>query len=125
MTWDVTKVPNYSTNFPDVGTGEDRQWNPITFALVTQMMLVGPLEADNGEEFYTRIKMLEEVFGAILHKSGADGKPEDVFITWDNVQKHVGIKVNVPRVTTAAFNKKIGEIVRRQAADAVRNELSA
>jgi len=88
-------------------------------------MLAGPLEADNAEEFYTRIKMLEEVFGAILHKRGADGKPEDVSITWDNVQKHVGIKVNVSRVTTAAFNKKIGEIVRRQAADAVRNEIGA
>lgn len=113
LTFDVSKVKDYSKNFPDVpsiypNVGTGRDWNPVTSALVMAMMILGPL-TDDVDEFWMRLNLYQTHVGALLNKGG-----EPRMITREEVENHVGIKVNVAPISKAKWDKWFVNVLRRE-----------
>lgn len=126
--WDVTNIKNYSDNFPDVVRGEEREWNPATVALVWVSIPCAwgwKLTEENYEEAFTRIHMYEHTRGAMRHKTGTDGKPEEIFFTLDEIKKHIGFSVNVSPITKGQFDKKLAGMQRDDASRELRQQAKA
>jgi hypothetical protein len=122
LNWSVTNIPSYAENFPDLVTPDGNQWNAVTHALLMAMMIVGPLEEKNYEEFAERLDIYQYYIGALLSKAGTDGKGEEVFITRQQIKQHIGITVNVSPITKSAFEKNIIRIMREDIRRRVRWE---
>lgn len=125
VTFDVTKIPNYAENFPDVGPKDDPSWNPITSALTMVMLVLGPLTEKNFDEFCMRLDIFQEINGALLSKHGEDGKGEDVYVTREQVRLHLGIRTNHSPVSNSQFGKSIMGALQRRAKRKLEREKEA
>jgi len=111
--FDVSKCKDFQTHFPDQGPENDRQWNGLFYALTIIMMLIGPPEEKNMDEFWTRVNIYQRTLGPLASRGGDNG-PEDVYVTEEQAKSLVGLRINISPVSNAAFNKKIMEILRNQ-----------
>lgn len=128
LNWDVTKVENYSENFPDVVNGEDRQWNPTTMALVWAAIPCAwgwAITEANYREIFVRLHMYEHTRGAMRSQTGPDGKAEEVFFTLKEVQGHIGMSVNVSEESKTKFGSKLVKMIRQDAETELRNQEKA
>ena len=108
LNWDITNCNNWEE------LKSDKEWG-ITNTLIWATMSVdmGDITESNYVEFYSRIKALEAVFGALAN--GSDG---DYFITIQDVKKRIGLATNVTDKTTHQFFKKIEKQIKEQLANA-------
>jgi hypothetical protein len=108
LNWDITNCNNYKE------LQSDTEWG-ITNTLIWATMSVdmGDITESNYVEFYSRIKALEAVFGALANSS--DGS---YFITIEDVKKRIGLSTNVSDKTTNQFFKKIEKQIKEQLANA-------
>lgn len=128
LNWNVTKVANYQENFPDAGTPENHQWNPVTIALVWLAIPCAwgwELTEQNYQEAFTRISMYEHAMGAMRSKTGDDGKGEEIFTTLAEVQGHIGMTVNVSPESKAKFATKLAGMLRNAAVARMKEEEKA
>jgi len=102
---------------PDWAWTDDAQTSvtrlsPTTSTLIFLSMQagLGSITEKNWREFYTRVRMIEAVLGAMrASEAGA------VYFTPDEVRSHVGLVTNVSDESKAKFNAKIARIVRENA----------
>jgi hypothetical protein len=94
--------------------------HPITAELVFGSMNIGigEITKENCEEVFIRYRMIAMVYGAPLH----DGEGDDIFITRENVQAHIGLRTNVSNTTKRKFHADITRRMREQAARAMQEE---
>ena len=112
LIWEVDQVNNYKKVTTVIASEDDRTrgvkkgdelWNPVTSALVWHSIGTGipSITAENEDEVYARISLLESLYGASL--VGPDGP---VYISPEYVHQHIGMWTNASRLTRAQFLKQ-------------------
>jgi hypothetical protein len=106
--WSAHNVKEWASILVATPTGEP-QVNPVSAAIINYTMVVGLSEitAENADEVFMRFALLEAVRGAVLT---LDDRP--LFITYEDVQRHVGLRTEAPEKTLAEFwrDLQIGSI---------------
>ena len=104
LDWNITNCNNWEN------LKSEKEWG-ITNTLIWATMSVdmGDITEKNYVEFYSRIKALEAVFGALAN--GPDGS---YFITIEDVKKRIGLSTNVSDKTIGQFFKKIEKQIKEQ-----------
>jgi len=118
LTYDLTKVIDWDTKYPNVVTknykGKDEYtMNPITNIIIFGTIITGirDLTEKTVKEFFTRLKMSELASGEGYLRNG-DG-PRG--ITYQEVLDHVGLHTNASDITKAKFNNNISRNLRDKA----------
>lgn len=120
--WDVTNVEDYETRCfyraaEDDPSGDykkgDRLVSALTNTLIWASMSVGlsGITEKNWRQWYARMHACEKLGGAWRFRvvRDEDGKPtkEPVFVTPEDVYRHIGLSTNVGRETDAQWRKRI------------------
>jgi len=90
-----------------------RWMNPVTQALGFASMFIGigEITEANAPEFYARLRAYELISGSLLQ--GPEG---DRPLTPEDVQRHVGLRMNVSRESDAVFRKRLWDVAKDRAA---------
>jgi len=113
LTWSVENVENYQEVTTVIATADDPNhgikvgdalWSPITNTLVMLTMGTGinTITAENVDEVFARIRLIEKLHGAMLIAPGGG----DRFITREEIEAHVGLRTNASSLTRAQFLKQ-------------------
>lgn len=116
LDWNISKCENWEE------LKDEEHW-PVTNALIWATMQVdlGEISEKNLDEFFTRLKMAEEVYGPLLFTWEKD-QPKESLLTYGAVKRRIGLYTNVSNKTPNQFNKRIAEVLRRHAEDVLRYE---
>lgn len=81
---------------------QDNKMNPLTHALIFATMALGinEITKQNWKTFYSRLHLWEKVNGTYLTKNSLP-----IYITAEEVKKHIGLSTNASSVTTLRFLK--------------------
>ena len=106
LNWDLSRIENHEELWVEV-EGEGFRLDGVTEAFIWQAMITGlgkswTLDEAFAPQFYARVKLIERISGPLVTKQG---KPYE--ITPEDVQRRIGLKVNVSPVTRAAFVKNM------------------
>lgn len=121
LNWDISEIADHEELF--VGEGDERRLDGLTDSFIWTSMVTGlgknwTLDADFAPEFYARVKLLEKLGGPLVTR---DGKPYEV--TFEDVQRRIGLHTNVSPVSRAAFVKNAVTVdLDRWARDAKRKQ---
>jgi hypothetical protein len=98
LNWDMTKVDDVEELH-----SSDYEW-AITESVVlsTMMFDLGSISENNLDEWYFRIAIYQNLHGALMR---VDGKP--FYITAENIDRRIGLKVNVTDMARTKWLKKI------------------
>ncbi|MDD4989660.1 MAG: hypothetical protein PHV42_04525 [Candidatus Pacebacteria bacterium] len=128
LNWNLKNVKNHdSVCFSKDEKGRERM-ECLTEVLITMTMSVdlGEISEKNYKEFFIRIDMLQRGLGGLMNKvvAGKNGGDdlETIWITLEDIRKHIGLTTNVSDKSSAAFSKRFAERMRRQSEDKVRYE---
>ena len=106
--WSAQSVKEWDSILIAKPTGEPPV-NPVSAAIINYTMVVGLSEitAENAGEVFMRIALLEAVRGTVLT---LEDRP--LFITYEDVQRHIGLRTEAPEKTLAEFwqDLQIGSI---------------
>ena len=96
--WDITKCNEM------LELQSDTEW-PITNALIWLTMGVdlGEITEKNIGEFYARIKLWEAIQGCMIK----DDKLDDVYLSFEDVRKRIGLTTNVSDVSRTKFINRV------------------
>ena len=86
--------------------GQITSMNPVTNMLIwtTISVKMGEITEKNAAEFYARMAFANTILGgAPLFRTNEDGEREDVYITPEDVQAHIGLTCNVTTESRAKF----------------------
>lgn len=114
LTWSLEDIENHKeVCWVETGEkGEDGKplyrMNTVTETLIFMTMAVhmGSITETNADEFYARLKLIEQLDGPFMWKT-EDGKKVDVYFTPEDVQAHIGLACNV---ITESFSKFLGVV---------------
>ena len=87
----------------------------VTRSIVMASMSIGIpfIETENAQEFALRIRIFEQVCGAMLWDS-TGGAPKDRYITLEDIKRRIGLRTNSSKKTKAQFMRDIcGKIEER------------
>lgn len=104
LTWDARDVRDYDqlTDNERV-TRESLIWSTMAIGM-------GEITAENAQEFYTRLSLLEKITGA----SRFDGDGNPLFFTPEDVKRFIGLRTNVfPKWTKAKFKTHMLDLHER------------
>lgn len=98
------EVADYDAPMDGIKKG-DKLLRIVTQVLVRATMSVGMgrITEENHEEFFCRLRLLEQVDGARMYGPAPDHKPR--FITLGEVRDHIGLSTNVSAETNAKWLK--------------------
>lgn len=96
--WDATKVANWSEVEDALKTSIDFILMGIGFGTITEA---------NAAEVFRRTNILERATGAFRQHLPEVGKPEQVFVTPDEVRSLIGYSVNVSQKSKAQFKNDL------------------
>jgi len=84
----------------------------VTEAIVLSTLLIdlGGITEKNVDEFFTRLRIKERIFGPVLIVDG-----ERTMITLEQVQRRIGLHVNVVDKTPTQFGKNVVRWLREEA----------
>jgi hypothetical protein len=125
LTYDLTKVEDWETKYPNVVTknykGKDEYaMNPVTNIIIFGTIITGirDLTEKTANEYFTRLKMSELASGDGYLRNG-DG-PRG--ITYQEVLDHIGLHTNASDITKAKFNSNISRQLRDKATRQMQND---
>lgn len=125
LDFDVSKIKNYKhvTTSPDTRGLKTQKWHPVTDALIWGAMLCGyrSITKDNAQKIATRIAQFQHVTGARL---SAQSFPQ-IYITLEDVEKHIGLSTNASELNDAQWAKKLASIVAEESRTIVSGERNA
>jgi hypothetical protein len=110
LNWDISGIRDYDELKVIVNDDGDWKLDARTEAFIWTSMATGlgrnwSLDADFAPEFYARVKLLEELDGPLVNypkDSELDG-----CTSWQDVERRIGLKVNVSPVSRASFIKNV------------------
>jgi len=107
LNWDITNIENHEELLVDSPDGDGKVLDGLTNGLVWISMGTGlgknwSLDAEFAPEFYARIRLLDKMDGPLLTQGGEPYK-----ITPQDIERRIGLKVNVSPKTRAAFLKTL------------------
>jgi hypothetical protein len=108
LTYDLTAIADWS----DLTKGAE--WSK-TEALIFATMSIGmdDITADNANEFYARIKILEGAIDSFVSVI-EEGNFRDYFFTVEDITRRIGLTTNAGRETRAKF---LGRMIKIRIAD--------
>lgn len=126
LNWDATKVRD--ARAIGVGIEEDEmtaadkiEWaktEHIIFAsMVTGLGKKWDIGNDDVDELFDRLSAYEYAVGSPVRFMGDNNTIINHWLTYDDVSKRVGLRVNVAPVTRAKFERTLGQILMRHAAE--------
>lgn len=108
--WDVGSIANYK----EVTTSpfDPKKWHPVTWYLITACMPVGlrGITEKNKAKFFERLTIYQRMTGPALQFSDTEkpgGPLIDVYITMEDIERHVGLSVNVGDESDTKFATKV------------------
>ena len=115
--WNLSKIKDNETVCFYEKDGA-RAMKGVTETLIWATMIVGlpDITEKNAEEFYFRIRFYERTQGALRTRFSADGEDiTPVFVSADEVRKHIGLGTNASRETRPAWIKRMSMHIDRDA----------
>jgi hypothetical protein len=108
LNWNLTNIKNYEELCWQKNEDDTVKLNVVTESLIFIGMAIGigKITEDNASEVFGRISMYEKLFGATMCVFNDKGK-EQVFITPEDVNAHIGLSTNVSKETEASFRKRM------------------
>jgi hypothetical protein len=110
LNYTLDKIANWEDLMEDFPTtpfdegGRRPSVKTATLIRATVPVGLGSITESNAAEFYARLKMVEQMEGALMYEAG----PKDYFFKPEDVLRHVGLSTNVSRQTRASWLKQIG-----------------
>lgn len=91
-------------NYRETGYDAEGVLRPETKSLIFATMVVGigRITEGNAAEFYARLHAFERLSGTYLTEQG-----KDVYLTPEDVQRHIGLSTNVANETRAKWLKRV------------------
>jgi hypothetical protein len=114
LRYNTTGIPASITTSP---FNKD-EWHPVTHYLMFTTMAVGmgEITKQNAPEFFRRVAMIQKIYGpALTYLDPLDDSKNEIFITFEDIENHIGLKTNVSTLSKTEFNKKALEILERDA----------
>lgn len=137
--WSIEKIEDHGSLWVDAemlsvtilsikretSDGKLQTLNGITTALIWSLPFihVEEITADNVDEVFIRVRMLELAWGSMLQK-GADATEEETFITLENVRRHIGLRVGAD-MHMLPFEETVINSLRNRAAEALQRAQGA
>lgn len=112
LNFNVSKVANREELWVD--TAEGRQLAPRTRDLIFACLAfdLGTITPENIDEWLWRQKFYDRLFDALYYKRGENGPVPNDF-TREELERHIGLKTNVPDKSRKAWLKiKVDTYVR-------------
>lgn len=113
LNWSIEAIENHDELLveapPDQGGG--KMLDPLTEAFIWASMVTGlgknwTLDATFAPEFYARIKVYERLTSPLVYDV-VEGERKPHLVTPEDVQRRIGLSVNVSPVTRASFLKNV------------------
>ena len=123
--FNFSKVRDYQSVTTD--PKDDTKWHPVADALVWLSMICGfnQITAKNYEKVYHRIAAYQQVRGSYLRRYNEANELVDVYITYADVQRFIGMDTNASTMTDAQWIKRLGEIAMEGPWDLTNQDKSA
>lgn len=121
---DLSKVHDHENLCSIEGENGVRVINPVTHALMWATMIIGweEITEKNYIEWYTRLRSWEIVAGSLLYEYNGDQR-QSRYITLKDVHQHIGLRTNAfPKITDAAFAKKLRMRLEERVASELKGE---
>ena len=68
---------------------------------------MGEITKQNAPEFFRRVAIIQKIYGpALTYRDPLDGSKNEIFITFEDIENHIGLKTNVSTLSKTEFNKK-------------------
>ena len=112
--YNITGIPESITTSP---FNKD-EWHPVTHYLMFTTMTIGmgEITKKNAPEFFRRVAIIQKLYGpALTYLDPLDDSRKEIFITFEDVKNHIGLKTNVGTISRTDFNKKAFDILARDA----------
>lgn len=77
------------------------QFKPLSHTIFMMCMNIGVdwgIREENVDEVIARFWTYQKVFGPLLCRFDENGKKEGVYITPDDIRRHIGLKLNVAHI---------------------------
>ena len=114
LRWDVGKIADWKTvtTSPSTRGKEEQKWHPITEAIVMSSMVCGygQITEANYKKVAKRLAQYQ-MLNALI---GSQDMPE-IYITEEDVKRHIGLTVNVTPTTETAWHKHLIDMITRDA----------
>jgi len=121
LDFNLTRIANHESVCFENGEDGESRMRARTDSLIWATMFLGldRITAENCEEFYTRIRIYERLFGAIMVRTSVPTPGEafvqtDVPCTLEDIKQHIGLRTNADSMTPLQFDRKICERLRRE-----------
>jgi hypothetical protein len=104
--WDLSKVRDCEQVNGDPANPENM--HPVLHYLLFSCMAVGlrGITEKNKDKFFERLTIYQKMCGSALrYRTGND--VVDVYITMEDIERYIGLKVNVSDETDATFAKRV------------------
>ena len=124
LSYDVTGLKYVIPESLFVGDGEEATLNPMTKAVVEIAAYTGMNEITdkNVKEFHRRTAMLAVIGMMFLKDVGPEGQPTMRNPLLHELEMHVGLKINVDRLTATKFHNSFLTLIKEAANEFVRQE---
>jgi hypothetical protein len=91
-------------------------WLCHILVIISMRVGLGTITEANAQEWHNRVYILERMGGAFLNKRGEDGKQEPMYISYEDIKRHIGLTTNVSNESVSAWNASQMRIIRQDAA---------
>jgi hypothetical protein len=118
LSFDVSKVKNHEVVTTATAADGRTIWHPATDGLIWLSLTTGipSITEKNADEVIERIRIIEEVFGAMRVGENLKG----LYFTAEEIRAHIGLVTNASRKTRVEFSKGIMRRVEEKARDGAR-----
>ena len=84
---------------------EDGNWNTLNFAIAHGLMFtsMSGITAENADEFYARVHLVEKMTGALRTGWEKGGTPKEIFLTPAEIKSCIGYTINVGQESRSKF----------------------
>lgn len=119
LQWDARDVKDAAAIGID-SDGKGIEWTKtehIIFAsMVTGLGKEWQITEANAAETFDRLSAFEHATDSPVRAVGDDYELESLWLTFDDIRARIGLRVNVSPVTRPKFERRLGEILMRDAA---------
>lgn len=113
LNFDASNIENKEILTEKLGSGRE-VWSQETQSMVFATMYLGipKITDETAGEFYRRYRMY----------ATAQGQPQPGFLTENHVRQYIGLSTNASKITMAAFNKILLDVMQESVDKQLTNE---
>lgn len=122
LDWELSEIKNKDEVcwVVDVDGNKRMSFTTETLLLLSPVVGLGRLQENNWHKWYKRLYMLEVVNGPSRAGVDKNGNRVEVRIAPEEVRAHIGLKTNVIDESDSRFAKRLQQMLRDKATQALR-----